>query len=154
MPYEFLARSAAYPATVAEVLDAPVRVRFRRATLRAVRRFARSRPWHGDEAHRFEKFRRLNRDLALVYGIRRPLLMGERIGARDEIVRGNGSYQPATHTIRLVGRLSVVTFLHEFGHALGFDERRTCRWSINLFRRCFPRSFGSCRQVGHMLLRR
>jgi hypothetical protein len=46
-----------------------------------------------------------------------------------------------------------VTFLHEFAHARGFDERQACRWSINLFRRCFPRSFASCRQVGHTLVR-
>ena len=54
---------------------------------------------------------------------------------------------------QFVGRLSVVTFLHEFGHALGYGERGACRWSINLFRRCFPRSFARCRQAGHTLVR-
>ena len=63
------------------------------------------------------------------------------------------SYHPATHTITLEGRLSVVTFLHEFGHARGYGERGACRFSINPFRRVFPRLFARCRRVGHTLVR-
>ena len=49
--------------------------------------------------------------------------------------------------------LSVLAYLHEFAHARGADERQACHWSINLFRRCFPRSFARCRAVGHTLVR-
>jgi hypothetical protein len=66
---------------------------------------------------------------------------------------GDSGYSPALHRIALRGKLSVVTFLHEFGHARGFGERQACRWSLNLFRRCFPRSFARCTACGHVLLR-
>jgi hypothetical protein len=137
-----------YPSTVREVLDRGLT--FRPAARRAVRRFARSRPWQGTPAERKAKFRRLNRGLAHAYGIAAPAL---QFGDLDGGPSGYSAYSPLSHTIVLRGRLSVVTFLHEFAHARGFDERHACRWSLNLFRRCFPRSFGRCRQVGHLLVR-
>jgi hypothetical protein len=133
---------------VQEVLDPALR--FKPAALRAVRAFARSKPWRGTIARRKAKFRRLNRHLAAAYGIARPRLVFAGVEAGTPSGRSN--YRPATHTITLAGTLSVVTYLHEFGHARGFDERQTCRWSINLFRRCFPRSFARCRAVGHTLV--
>ena len=138
-----------YPATVAEILDPAVT--FKPAALRAVRAFARGKPWRGSVAARKEKLRRLNRDLAAAYGIAEPRLVfwGVEAGRHS----GASSYRPACHTITLAGRLSVLTYLHEFAHARGADERPACRWSVNLFRRCFPRSFARCRAVGHTLVR-
>jgi hypothetical protein len=138
-----------YPATVAEVLDPAMR--FKPAALRAVRAFARSKPWGGTVSQRKGKFRRLNRELAAAYGIRQPWLVFHNVEAGGP--SGASSYRPATHTITLAGRLSVLTYLHEFAHARGADERRACRWSLNLFRRCFPRNFARCRAVGHTLVR-
>jgi hypothetical protein len=140
---------ANYPATVEQVLDPAMT--FKPAALRAVRMFARSKPWRGSIAQRKEMFRRLNRALAAAYGIAEPRLVfaGVEAGAPS----GRSSYRPLFHTITLAGRLSVVTYLHEFAHARGADERQACRWSINLFRRCFPRSFARCRAVGHTLVR-
>jgi hypothetical protein len=138
-----------YPATVQEVLDpAP---RFERLALRAVRAFARSKPWRGTMEERKDKFRRLNRELAGAYGIAEPRLAFQGVEAGS--TSGLSNYRPAVHTITLIGKLSVVTYLHEFAHARGADERQACRWSINLFRRCFPRSFARCRPVGHTLVR-
>src|SRR4051812_48953836 len=137
-----------YPATVAEILDPGLT--FRPAALRAVRAFARGKPWRGSTARRKEKFRRLNRELAAAYGIAEPRLSfaGVEAGAHS----GASNYRPACHTITLRGKLSVLTYLHEFAHARGADERQACRWSVNLFRRCFPRSFARCRAVGHTLV--
>jgi hypothetical protein len=140
---------ANYPATVQEVL-APA-LRFKPAALRAVQVFARSKPWRGTLARRKGKFCRLNGQLAAAYGIAEPRLEFAGVEAGTPSCRSN--YRPAAHTITLAGKLSVVTYLHEFGHARGFDERRTCRWSLNLFRRCFPRSFARSRAVGHTLVR-
>ena len=55
--------------------------------------------------------------------------------------------EPAVITMR--GRLSVVTYLHEFAHALGRGERGACRWSLNLFRRVFPEQCARLRADGH-----
>ena len=138
-----------YPATVAEVLDPAMT--FKPAALRAVRAFAASKPWRGSVARRKEKFRRLNRDLAAAYGIPEPRLAFAGVEAGGP--SGASSYSPARHAVTLAGKLSVLTYLHEFAHARGADERQACRWSINLFRRCFPRSFARCRAVGHTLVR-
>jgi len=63
--------------------------------------------------------------------------------------RRRGDGKPAVITMR--GKLSVVTFLHEFAHALGRDERGACRWSINLFRSVFPEQYARLRADGHTL---
>lgn len=138
-----------YPATVEEVLD--LDMKFRRAVLRAVREFAHSKPWQGSHDERQAKFRSLNVSLAEACGVSIPQLILDGGNDRDS---GRSCYIPDLKIIILRGRLSVVTYLHEFAHHLfGPDERMACRWSINLFRRCFPRSFGRCRFEGHVLRR-
>ena len=145
-PYALTSRYT-YPQTVAEVLDPPVR--FRDATVMAVRQFAMSRPWRGTVEERKAKFLRLHRRLCAIYGKTTRL----RFGPLDGECSGGSCYSPHDDLIELSGKLSVTTYLHEFAHALGRGERGACRWSINLFRRCFPRSFGRCRSDGHMLRR-
>ncbi len=140
--------SADYPATVVEVLDD--QISFRPASLRAVRIFATSNPWTGSLDQRKKKFCKLNRSMAAAYGIRKPELV---FGNLDGSSSGRSYYEPGRHRIVLVGKLSVVTYLHEFAHARGMGEQGACRWSINLFRRCFPRQFSRLIQVGHTLVR-
>lgn len=137
-----------YPETVTEVLDDGAR--FKPAALRALREFRRSRPWRGSVQEREEKFRALHRALAGAYSIREPELLFE---ALDGGTSGRSHYIPALHRIVLSGKLSVVTYLHEFAHARGMGERGAARWSINLFRRVFPRQYGRLIHVGHMLVR-
>jgi hypothetical protein len=136
-----------YPETVIEVVDADMR--FKPAALQAVRRFAESHPWRGSLEERKVKFLVLNRALAKAYGVEEPTL---HFGRMDGGSSGGSYYVPALHRITLVGRLSVVTFLHEFGHARGMGERGACRWSINIFRRCFPREYARLVGRGHMLI--
>lgn len=143
MPYR-----ANYPATVREILRDGAT--FKPAALRAVRELARAKPWRGALRQRAKLFRRLNRQLAEAYSIRVPKLHFHCDGQGSS---GASCYRPAEHSITLSGRLSVVTYLHEFGHARGMDERQAVRWSVNLFRRVFPRSFAACQQVGHTLIR-
>lgn len=145
MPYR-----ANYPRTVAELLDDTMT--FRPAALRALRAFRRQKPWQGTLAQRRAKFRRLNRALAAAYGLPVPRLI---LPSSETDRVANGCYSPSAGggTIQLVGKLSVVTYLHEFGHARGYDERQAVRWSANLFRRVFPRSFARLRHDGHMLVR-
>lgn len=136
-----------YPETVLEVIDDGIE--FRPRALRAVREFAEAGPWRGSLDERREKFRRLNKSLAEVYGIVEPSL---RFGLIDGSCSGGSHYMPALHQITLVGKLSVVTYLHEFAHARGMGERGACRWSINLFRRVFPRQFARLVGRAHMLI--
>ena len=137
-----------YPETVAEVLDD--NLTFKPETLRVVGEFKASRPWSGSLEERKAKFRRLNHELAVIYGIPEPELAFGRI---DGSSSGSSCYRPAAHSIVMTGKLSVVTFLHEFCHARGMGERAACRWSLNLFRRAFPEQWGRLVHRGHMLVR-
>jgi hypothetical protein len=141
-----------YPDTVAECLGD--RIKFRRGVVAAVRAFSRERPWSGTLEERERKFARLNEALGAAYEMPVPELRfagidGSFSGASSCRRRGGG--RPAVITMR--GRLSVVTFLHEFAHALGRDEHGACRWSINLFRRAFPEQYARLRADGHTLRR-
>ncbi len=136
-----------YPKTVLEVLDD--RVTFDPKALKAVRRFAASRPWSGLLLARTAKFRQFNYELSIAYRMHKPELILEHL---DGTSSGNSHYIPSCHRIVLVGKLSVVTYLHEFGHARGMNERGACRWSINLFRKTFPRQYARLQSQGHMLI--
>ena len=137
-----------YPRSVEEVLDQSIT--FNPLALRAVQSFARSRPWRGTIDERQLKFRKLHNDLCLAYRLDpQPRLI---IGNEPLSCSGNSGFIPAMNTIILRGRLSVVTYLHEVGHARGMNERRAARWSINLFRRCFPKSWSRVTIDGHNLL--
>ncbi len=145
-------RTGGYPDTVAECLSD--RAKYRRGVVAAVKAFKRACPWRGTLEERKDKFRRLDEALAGAYGIPTPDLRFERIeggfSAASSCLRGDNE-RPAAITMR--GRLSVVTFLHEFAHALGKDERGACRWSINLFRRVFPQQYARLQADGHVLRR-
>ena len=139
-------RDENYPSSVDEVLDSAVC--FRPVALRAVRRFSRSEPWRGTLVERWQKIQRFNRALAAAYGIEPPMLILRGNGKGDS---GASCYVPLLHTIILRGRLSVVTFLHEFAHARGMGEQRACRWSLNLFRRCFSKSWKKIQYDDHVV---
>lgn len=137
-----------YPHRVEDVLDPTMT--FDPKVVTSVKRFSRSRPWRGTVAERQKKFRKLHVELAKALSVNPPILIFSRSAHGDT---RESCYILSQDTIILVG-LSVVTFLHEWGHRLhGRSEREACRWSINLFRECFPRSFARCRFEGHMLRR-
>ena len=141
-------RDRQYPATVVEIPDD--QMTFSSDLLQAVQCFAKLKPWKGSTESRQEKFRQLNRSMAAACGIEIPRLVFGRLDGGNA---GGSRYTPRIHRIIITGKLSVVTFLHEFAHALGHGEREACRWSINLFRRCFPRQYSRLVHVGHLLVR-
>ena len=142
-----------YPSTVVEILDPAIQ--FSEPVLRAVQNFAEERPWSGSVEQRVEKYRRLSRALADAHGIREPELV---IGNLNGGSSGRSSYDPTAHRITLRGKLSVVTALHEWRHAWQYvkwkrcSERDACWWSVNLFRRCFPRQYARLVHAGHTLI--
>jgi hypothetical protein len=138
-----------YPKTVAEVLDD--QITFRPAVLRAVRAYAKSKPWRGTLEERRQKIRTLYAALAAAYGIPTPTLVFGDNGDGDS---GRSCAIPAMRTVVLRGKTSAITALHEFAHLLGKDEHGACRWSLNLFRRCFPRSWSRLTFEGHMMRKR
>lgn len=139
-----------YPATVAECLvDGK---KYKPAALAALRAFRAAKPFRGSVARRRKLFEQLHAALCAAYDLTTSIRFEV---ARDGDVEfsGSSSYVWPINRITIRGRLSVLTYLHEFGHALGYGERGACIWSINLFRRMFPRSFAALRPVGHTLRR-
>jgi hypothetical protein len=140
---------AQYPPNVRDVLDS--KMTFNPSTLRAVRAFKRCHPWRGTHIERQEKFRGVVITLAEAYGISPPKM--DFSGVDENKDSGSSHYIPAFHAIYFCGRLSVVTMLHEFAHALGKGEWEASRWSINLYRRIWPKQFARLHADGHMLRR-
>ena len=107
------------------------------------------KPTTGTRGKGKAKFAALHAELCRAYG--KTTTLG--FSRLDESDSGSSHYRPAADSITLCGRLSVVTYLHEFAHALGRDEQGAVRWSVSLFRIGFPRSFARCGRDGHMLRR-
>ncbi len=134
-----------YPQSLEAALGQPLT--FRPSTLRAVQAFACSKPWRGTLEERQAKFQRLHANFCGIYSVK-PMLVFEGDGTGES---GGSSFQPGANVITLTGRLSVITLLHEWGHVLkGSSEFEACRWSLRLFQKCFPRSFGRLRWEGHV----
>jgi hypothetical protein len=127
---------------VADVLDDGAT--FEPAALAAVRDLARGKPWQGTDAERLVKFNACAAALAAAYRFQ-PWT----IALADE--SHPAQIDEASHVLT-VDRLSVVTFLHFMALARGQNVVGAMRWSINIFRRCFPRSFARMRQVGPYLV--
>lgn len=134
---------ANYPKTIEEILDD--KIKYRPSTETAMEKFKKSRPWRGSVEERRKKFHDLNDDLSKAYGIAKPTLVFPRV-----FVPTSSAYFPNWNMI-VMEDLTVLTFLHEFGHALGFDERKTCWWSTNLFRKFFPKQYEQLIPIGHLL---
>jgi hypothetical protein len=122
-------------------------MKFRPGVLAAVRRFKAGKPYRGSLDERKLKFSTLHQDLCCIFSKQTTL----NFGVIDDSPSDASSYCPGTDTITLKGKLSIVTYLHEFAHALGRDERGACKWSVNLFKRTFPVLFSRCAQDGHTL---
>jgi hypothetical protein len=140
-------RNDPYPKTVAEVLND--QMTFRPAALTALRAFKASRPWRGSLDDRHQKFKTIHSALCEAYSLNPPprLIFGNDHASCS----GNSCFIPAMNVIILRGRLSVVSYLHEFGHARGMTERAAAAFSINLYRRIWPKLFARCIHDGHML---
>ena len=135
-----------YPHTIAEVIDDAMT--YPPETLAAFRNFKATYPYRGKLAERKVKFATLHAALCGIYNKKTTLNFRLLDGKPSD----NSSYCRSSDAITLRGRLSVVTYLHEFAHALlGRDERNACRWSLSLFARFYPRSFARCLQQGHVL---
>ena len=99
----------------------------------------------------------LAHDVSVAYTCPVPAVRMQNINGLSS---GSSSYDGATHTITMRGKLSIITFLHELAHSIpvingpsSIDCEHNCRvWSINLFKRVYPRAFARLQVTnGYML---
>lgn len=134
--------------TVENLIDE--RVRLNREAFAAIVAFRRAKPWRGTFEERYTKFQSLMASLTAAYG----LGTGFHFQGSETLGRmGNGAYDSRRDAIVLVGKLSVVTFLHCFARARGKTREEAFRWSLSVFKKMFPISFSRCRHVGPYLIR-
>lgn len=119
---------------------------YERDCLVAVREFRSTKAWRGTVEERREKFKTLHAALREVYNL--PIEL-EFVGPNEDGAASDRScYDPRRQKIRMIGRLSVITYLHLIAAARGFTYRGRFGWSLNLFKRLFPRSFSRLRFEG------
>jgi len=64
-------------------------------------------------------------------------------------------YNHITKTIHLGPVPSIISALHELAHHLfGDNELVACRFSIHLFKKCFPKQFNTLEWQGHLLVKK
>lgn len=141
-----------YPKTVKAV--AKEEAKYKAAALKAVREFRASKPWRGTVEERKTKFNTLHAGMCAAYSITAGFVFHQ---VEQERERGNGTVRygrDRSKTILLIGKLSVVTYLHEFAHVVfGRSERKACEWSINLYQRMFPLSARTMTTEGHLIVK-
>jgi hypothetical protein len=118
-----------------------------------LQRFKEANPWHGKIRERKAKFERCFEELKAMHNMK-DLKLEFDIANRFSLWHdsGSSSYNRDTKIITLRGRLSVVTFLHEFAHALfGSSEERAREFSLDLFKKVFPEKYARCNFNGIML---
>ena len=110
--------------------------------------------WRGTIEERKAKFQWLHDHMKILF--EKPVLGLEFGEINDETERTPGAsgasfFNPDTNIIKLNGKLSAITFIHEWGHALGMNQEETVDWSWLHFKACFPCSAARLAQnVGTM----
>jgi len=135
-----------YPTSVEGLVDN--KISLNRDAYAALQEFVRSKVFRGEIEERKAKFVKLHEKLNAAYRLSVNLAFGELTDDGDS---GSSSYNPETDTVTLRGKLSVITYLHEYAHArFGPDETEAVHWSLSVFARFFPLSFAKLVFNGHM----
>lgn len=127
---------------------------FKRGTIRSLRRFRHLKVWRGTLDEKNRKIKLLHTALCHVYGKDIRLSFHN-----EETGSGMSNFRTSrrlgrTGYITLHGRHSVVTYLHEFAHALGYQTQESARWwSLKLYRRIFRVSARNYTLIEGMMVR-
>jgi hypothetical protein len=134
-------------------------VKYRVGTISALKAFKRvhktERPGMTFEEimdERLKGMQELAKAFAEAYNVPVPVVRAQNI--RPDGLSTISNYCPATRTITMVGKLSIITFLHEFAHHLYIfsGEHKARVWSINLFKRVYPKAFDKLRMANDFVL--
>ena len=111
--------------------------------VRAMKAFARSKPWRGTVTERKEKFRVFHAALQDAHDYRAPLmfagaLSGDGPEGGDSLA---SHFEPDDRRIVLKDKLSVITLLFLFSRAhFRMDRSDGMAWTIGAFKKFFPLS--------------
>jgi hypothetical protein len=137
-----------YPATMAENIKDDVK--FKKGAVAVLRKFKAKKTFKMNVPCRLEAMGELLEDLSKVYGIECPGLEATNINGGHS---GDSYYDRLNHKIMMQGKLSIITLLHEFAHARGRGEKGACIFSLNLFKRVYPKQFEKLDGRNHCAVR-
>jgi hypothetical protein len=109
--------------------------------IKALKAFKKKKTFKLPMEERIEAMRELVASLAEIYEVSKPIefraenLDGSSSGLSHVKVRED------RFILVMQGRLSVITLLHEFAHCRGYDEIEAKIWSLNFFRKAYPKQF-------------
>lgn len=135
--------------TVAELIND--RRTFKPEVVAATKAYARSKPWQGTIEERQAKLRTYHQALCAAYGLTIELQFAMIVEAA---LLGGVGVSDDNSKIMLSGKISVINYLHAFTKARGAGPRERFAWSLNLFKRYFPKSFDRAEKVGPCLFAR
>lgn len=88
---------------------------------------------------RLDKYRKMISILSDVYGITAPKIELKEVSAQSWMRLGSASYDG--NKMIFWGRIDMVTALHQFAHVLGLNDVGAIRYSTNLYRMIFCKSY-------------
>ena len=101
-------------------------------------KFKNENPWAGSVEERKNKFLKLHNELNIVFHKNVKLVFEISDKISEWFLSKNSYYDAGVDTIVLMGRLSVITYLHEYGHSLNMRQEEAIMFSQDLFRKVFP----------------
>jgi len=125
----------------------------RESVIKILKEFKTLNPWQGTYGMKSDKYIWLFRKLRKLFGLE-GLKLIIAIPTEIKYYYSSGSSTYGNNTIVLRGRFSVITFLHEFGHALGMNQKETIEWSCGLFKEVFPEKWKKLTQQGGLMIKR
>lgn len=134
--------------TVEQLIDD--RKQYPEAVSEATKALARAKPWRGTDEERIQKLHAYHCALNAVYETEYGL---EVHSLSADAATGGIQIDRTTETIVITGKISIVNYMHAYTLARGAGRREAFKWSLNLFKRCFPRSFERAEKVGPCLFK-
>jgi hypothetical protein len=111
------------------------------------------RPNLGDITTKTKHYEKLLTDLSKIYELKKPeLVVGFTVEDPTPGSTGHSNYNPMTHTITLLGKFSIITFLHEFAHARGYGEEFAVLFSNTVHSRVFLKSRVIAAEDSHLAI--
>jgi len=119
---------------------------------KVLKTFKKTNPWQGTVGERIDKFNFLFKELKKIYDMKDwQLICAVPTQIKFWKSSRDSSVIRAKKMIILQGKLSVITFLHEFGHAIVTEkfvrmpiekeEKMVQEWAVKLFSKVFPEKF-------------
>jgi len=126
----------------------------RKLVIEKLKKFKKMNPWKGDVGERISKFNWLWEELVKIYNKEDWVLICSVPTQTKFWYSSEGSFVDADNkVVVLQGRLSVITFLHEFAHILGANQEEAVKWSNELFKEVFPEKWAKLKRVGDMMVK-